>query len=1006
MKIRKLNIKNIHSLKGEHTIDFAGGVLGNAGLFAITGPTGSGKSSILDAITLALYNRIPRIDKSISETIIEEEGIIITKNAQDCFAEVEYEVKGKVYRSSWSIRRTRTNSLASRKQELIDGETGEILISGKAEVVKENERIIGLNYEQFVQSLILAQGQFAKLLLAKKDERNKLLEEITGSSVYRKIGAAVYVRYKKANDEVEDQKLRMGEIVLLDEEQLKLILEDVDLKKPQIDITSAHIKQLADKKTIKESIILNLNKKKKNEEAFNEFNIRKKESDAKQTILDAHNVFVVFKDRMLQIEREEKQLQDLTDKINRITQVELPELENGKIKFLTAGSELINLPVEESTYETLLEEYRTRVVSLFEIEKESQTEAKQEVQRIQDKIKDLRAYKIELIENPEISSQIDEQLKLIDELNKKVGIFEIEKVRLKKDEIVKSLLPANQLLGNRKLFDEKNRGIQELKAKIKKVNEQIEEYKKESKLISAESEALKEPLQIAKAELEDWKKRKSLDQHRHELQKDKPCPLCGSLEHPYALNTEDILISKLQEKYDELFNKSEENKAAELKIKIKTEELTAAKILDVKELEKRQADHAVLETKVNEACNLLNWKIESSLEIWESALQKLQSEQSELDDLEKKLVAQRILNEIKDLYRNYEVLKLKFEEAKKRRTAAYKGNDVNVEVSNLKQKIAQACLLVKNLSENLSKSIKERKELSDSMTDFRGVLLTEIKNLGIDSLSLLKSKIQEEGYANQIRKELQELVETEVRLNTNKELVLKELKAAQEQDDASISLEQVILTLEELTKSLEVLKQHIWEQENKIKLNNENKEKQKQYGDVLNALQKELNIWTKMNLLIGDATGKKFSNFVQDLTLRKLIEYGNARLMGFSDRYLLDVENDSDALKIIDTYMGNSRRAVTSLSGGETFMLSLALAFGLSDLAARNVEIESLFIDEGFGSLDPESLDQAITILENMQNESNKSIGIISHVGELKDRIGSKIKLIRTGAGYSTIEIE
>jgi exonuclease SbcC len=139
MKILKVKLKNIHSLKGEHTIDFAGGILGSAGLFAITGPTGSGKSSILDAITLALYNRIPRVDKAISDTVIEEEGVIITKNTNDCYAEVEYDIKGKVYRSSWSIKRAKTGTLSGRKQELVDAQTGEILSSGKSDVVKKNE---------------------------------------------------------------------------------------------------------------------------------------------------------------------------------------------------------------------------------------------------------------------------------------------------------------------------------------------------------------------------------------------------------------------------------------------------------------------------------------------------------------------------------------------------------------------------------------------------------------------------------------------------------------------------------------------------------------------------------------------------------------------------------------------------------------------------------------------------------------------------------------------------
>ena len=215
-----------------------------------------------------------------------------------------------------------------------------------------------------------------------------------------------------------------------------------------------------------------------------------------------------------------------------------------------------------------------------------------------------------------------------------------------------------------------------------------------------------------------------------------------------------------------------------------------------------------------------------------------------------------------------------------------------------------------------------------------------------------------------------------------------------------------VLPLRCHTTQIEANKKHIWEQDNKITSNNLNKEKLKESQVMLDALQKESALWEQMNALIGDANGKKFSNFVQDLTLKQLLEYGNQRLIGFSDRYLLDSSSDYDGLRVIDTYMGNTKRSVSSLSGGETFKLSLALAFGLSDLAARNVSIESLFIDEGFGSLDPESLDQAISILENMQHESNKSIGIISHVGELKDRIGSKIKLVRTAAGYSTIEIE
>jgi exonuclease SbcC len=123
-------------------------------------------------------------------------------------------------------------------------------------------------------------------------------------------------------------------------------------------------------------------------------------------------------------------------------------------------------------------------------------------------------------------------------------------------------------------------------------------------------------------------------------------------------------------------------------------------------------------------------------------------------------------------------------------------------------------------------------------------------------------------------------------------------------------------------------KTYLVDQEKLIQIDTKNKAKQKSSQEVLDALNRDLSLWSKMNMLIGDAMGKKFSNLVQDLTLRQLLEYANQRLRGFSDRYLLDVTNDSDGLKVIDTYMGHTKRFVPSLLGGETFKLSLLLAFG------------------------------------------------------------------------------
>ena len=155
----------------------------------------------------------------------------------------------------------------------------------------------------------------------------------------------------------------------------------------------------------------------------------------------------------------------------------------------------------------------------------------------------------------------------------------------------------------------------------------------------------------------------------------------------------------------------------------------------------------------------------------------------------------------------------------------------------------------------------------------------------------------------------------------------------------------------------------------------------------------------------GSADGKVFRAFAQGLTLKKLSELANRHLLQLHGRYLLHKPNDQDlALEIVDTHQANNIRSIHTLSGGESFLVSLALALGLSDLAGRNTQIKSLFIDEGFGTLDESALDLAITTLENLQSKG-KRIGIISHVTALKERITSQIQVQKQGSGFSLMEI-
>ncbi len=167
----------------------------------------------------------------------------------------------------------------------------------------------------------------------------------------------------------------------------------------------------------------------------------------------------------------------------------------------------------------------------------------------------------------------------------------------------------------------------------------------------------------------------------------------------------------------------------------------------------------------------------------------------------------------------------------------------------------------------------------------------------------------------------------------------------------------------------------------------------------------EFRRWARLNELIGSADGKKFRVFAQGLTLRKLVALANEHLQRLSGRYVILRKSDEDLeLEIMDTFQADNRRSVNTLSGGESFLVSLALALGLSDLAGRNAAIRSLFIDEGFGTLDDNSLDLAISTLENLQ-AAGKTIGVISHVKELKERIGAQIFVRKSGNGFSTVEV-
>lgn len=1006
MKICKIRLKNIHALKGEHLIDFENGALGDAGLFVITGPTGSGKSTLLDVITLALFNRIPRQEKAISKSIVEDEGVILTKNTDDCYAEVEYKVNETVYRSSWSIRRTRTGSLDERKHELVNVTTNEILSSSRADVPIKNEQVIGLNYNQFTQSMILAQGQFSKLLLAKKDERNKLLEEITGTSVYRKIGAQVYFTCKEAEKKVREQELKMGETVLLTDEEIADLASKKSTQIPLLEFKKKELQLVEQQKNTKNAIRKLETEQLQDAIDWKNYFQRKTDFESDAGKLQQHEVFAVFREPLIAIQSKKATL-DQTETGIVEAQKEEASLTSQLQTLLRSASDCVHQTITESDdFTHIVTAFRVKVQSLLDAESTAKRKVEQEENRLIDRLKLLNSQGLDLKQDAELEVQLKELIQSMEASIEASQLHDLESIQERKIALASKRLLAQQLLSNERLIQEKKESLLTLQVQVNSQEEQRSGLtqqlaNEQAKLVQLNPLLLQaqEAFQVAQKEL-------GLLSHRSELEDGKPCPLCGATHHPYAEKFENAQMELLLNRKNTL--EADKSRLEKLVVRLEEQSILLHNSMEINKREcvLKATEIESVDTENIKLCDQLEWPLEQTTETWKLRSLAIESGHEALNKLEQDFRKLPILLETLEALKLVSTYGVEWKKAMSNRENVYRGNDIYETIEKLLKTYNESNSSIKNVRNRMNELKNAHQADSEWLNQATRQLLIEVQAKGLNSLEALNELILTEDVASTLRSQKQALETEFVRLDSNKKRIELELQLLRTQDDSAATMEEIDFKLNQLKSEIEQLQQAIWDLQKQLNDNDEKKIHFQKQQEELNRLQKDLNLWSQMNILIGDASGKKFSNFVQDLTLKQLIEFGNKRLQGFSDRYLLKVDEASDHLNVIDTFMGNTQRSVSSLSGGETFKLSLALAFGLSDLAARNVNIESIFIDEGFGTLDSDSLDQAITILETMQHASNKSIGIISHVGELKERIGTKIKLIKSGAGYSKIEIE
>jgi len=218
------------------------------------------------------------------------------------------------------------------------------------------------------------------------------------------------------------------------------------------------------------------------------------------------------------------------------------------------------------------------------------------------------------------------------------------------------------------------------------------------------------------------------------------------------------------------------------------------------------------------------------------------------------------------------------------------------------------------------------------------------------------------------------------------------------------SLEELETQVKEHEEALQELRDIVAGFKHKLSENMAAKERIKEKQTAIEAQKKECRRWENLHELIGSADGKKFRNFAQGLTFEMMVSHANRQLQKMTDRYLL-ARDDAQPLElnVVDNYQAGEKRSTKNLSGGESFIVSLSLALGLSHMASKNVRVDSLFLDEGFGTLDEEALEIALDTLASLQQDG-KLIGVISHVQALKERISTQIQVVPLVGGRSQIE--
>lgn len=953
MKILAIRLKNLTSIEGTVEVDFTAEPLCSAGIFAISGPTGAGKSTLLDALCLALYDKAPRFAASVESVNLADVGDnrinqsdvrnLLRRGTSDGYAEVDFlGVDGHRYRSCWSVRRTRnkvSGSLQPQMMEVKELDTGKEFQGTKKELLAQLVELIGLTYEQFTRTVLLAQNDFATFLKSKGAAKAELLEKLTGTGVYSFISQEVFARNKAAQEEVTLIHNKMSVIELIPEEEQLALQKEKELLAEK---RSEGIKLLAE-----QNAQLNVVRSLKAQEELR--TKKQKEEQGEQarlkTALDIlasqEEGLVRFKARWEAIQPDLKRARQLD--------VQIQSQQEGYIQ-----SQQLLQAARKQVQE---QDKRKRMV-------EEQLYLSYQTLR--------RLLNVAGTEDSLLLEQVEETLRQ-EEGNLSAGIETNEKRLERLNAFGYPSLAEEQVKLQKELARQQN--IRQLTEALKKVMSEIEHLEKEaadcSKELSEREVALKTVQRLYEnARMAVGKDVKAL---RRQLEEGEACPVCGSTSHPYH---------REQEVVDTLFRNMEQEYNAATAVYQQVNNRSIA-------LQRDLAHQKMIAGQVREQL---------------SAFQKESTDTGNEEQIQQRLeeLAKLIL-EYRNLYAEWQ----RGDEEIKKLRSHYEA---------LRENVSRCCLAMQKVSAANEQSVLLQNAAIAEQKRFE-VIEKALDTLRRERSGLLKGKSADEAEAAVARREGE--------LNLALEKARKEVETAQNGlSGLQGELKQIASSIEELQvrqKQIEYPEQlpEAIKKQQEENLNTErslsiiearllqqakNKAAVELIAKELSEKQSVADRWAKLNKLIGSADGTKFKVIAQSYTLNLLLLHANKHLSYLSKRYKLQQVPGTLALQVVDCDMCDEIRTVYSLSGGESFLISLALALGLSSLSSNNLKVESLFIDEGFGSLDAESLRTAMEALEQLQMQGRK-IGVISHVQEMSERISVQVQVHKKVNGKSVLSV-